>query len=141
MNTASPPNQASLRKSFRNLRLVMAALLLFTLVQSGVLLHVSREGKVAIHSLDSEGLPSLRALAALQESLALFRLHSYEWLFVQDAEKPARAKVIAESQREIAAQTDVPLGTVKTRLDLAMRKIASKFKEIDGGLLALKKAA
>jgi RNA polymerase sigma-70 factor (ECF subfamily) len=45
------------------------------------------------------------------------------------------------SQREIAAQTDVPLGTVKTRLDLAMRKIASKFKEIDGGLLALKKAA
>jgi RNA polymerase sigma-70 factor (ECF subfamily) len=45
------------------------------------------------------------------------------------------------SQREIAADTEVPLGTVKTRLDLAMRKIASKFKEIDGGAFALKRVA
>jgi methyl-accepting chemotaxis protein len=105
MNTVRPPHQASLRRSFRNLRLVMAALLGFTLIQSGVLLHVSREGKDTIHSLDSEGLPSMRALAALQENLALFRLHSYEWLFVQDNEKPARAKRIAESQREVATQS------------------------------------
>ncbi len=31
------------------------------------------------------------------------------------------------SQREIAARTGIPLGTIKTRLDLAMRKLASKF--------------
>ena len=35
------------------------------------------------------------------------------------------------SQREIAQETAVPLGTVKTRLDLAMRKITLKFKEIE----------
>ena len=30
------------------------------------------------------------------------------------------------SQREIAAQTGIPLGTIKTRLDLALRKLTSK---------------
>ncbi len=140
MKTASPPSQASLRKSFRNLRLVMAALLIFTLIQSGVLLHVSREGKVAIHSLDSEGLPSLRALAALQESLALFRLHSYEWLFVQDSEKPARAKVIADSQREIAAQSadlaklfpDGPLHDQVEAMNAAFARVVGTFAKVRG---------
>ncbi len=33
------------------------------------------------------------------------------------------------SQREIAARTGIPLGTIKTRLDLAMRKLASKFMQ------------
>ena len=31
------------------------------------------------------------------------------------------------SQREIAARTGIPLGTIKTRLDLALRKLTSKF--------------
>jgi RNA polymerase sigma-70 factor (ECF subfamily) len=45
------------------------------------------------------------------------------------------------SQREISVQTGVPLGTVKTRLELAMRKIESKFKEISGEWPALHAAA
>jgi RNA polymerase sigma-70 factor (ECF subfamily) len=31
------------------------------------------------------------------------------------------------SQREIALKTGIPLGTIKTRLDLALRKLANKF--------------
>ena len=31
------------------------------------------------------------------------------------------------SQREIATKTGIPLGTIKTRLDLALRKLANKF--------------
>ena len=31
------------------------------------------------------------------------------------------------SQREIAMKTGIPLGTIKTRLDLALRKLANKF--------------
>jgi RNA polymerase sigma-70 factor (ECF subfamily) len=45
------------------------------------------------------------------------------------------------SQREISVQTGVPLGTVKTRLELAMRKIESKFKEVNGERPALHIAA
>ena len=30
------------------------------------------------------------------------------------------------SQREIALRTGIPLGTIKTRLDLALRKLAQK---------------
>ena len=30
------------------------------------------------------------------------------------------------SQREIASRTGIPLGTIKTRLDLALRKLAQK---------------
>ena len=44
------------------------------------------------------------------------------------------------SQREISVQTGVPLGTVKTRLELAMRKIESKFKEISGEWPSLRAA-
>ena len=45
------------------------------------------------------------------------------------------------SQREISVQTGVPLGTVKTRLELAMRKIESKFKEVNSEWPALHAAA
>ena len=45
------------------------------------------------------------------------------------------------SQREISLQTGVPLGTVKTRLELAMRKIESKFREISGEWPSMKVAA
>lgn len=92
------PDTTSLRKSFRNIRLVVVLLLGFVAVQGVVLWKVCRQGKVAITSLETEGLPSLQNLAGLQESLALFRLHSYEWLFAQEADKPAKAK-LAEGLR------------------------------------------
>lgn len=36
------------------------------------------------------------------------------------------------SQREIATQTNTPLGTIKTRIELAIRKIATKLRELAG---------
>jgi DNA-directed RNA polymerase specialized sigma24 family protein len=36
------------------------------------------------------------------------------------------------SQREIANHTKIPLGTIKTRLELGVRKIASRLKEVMG---------
>jgi RNA polymerase sigma-70 factor (ECF subfamily) len=36
------------------------------------------------------------------------------------------------SQREIANHTKIPLGTIKTRLELGVRKIASRLKEVVG---------
>ena len=37
----------------------------------------------------------------------------------------SRAFLVGMSQREIAAQMDIPLGTVKTRIELGLRKLAS----------------
>jgi RNA polymerase sigma-70 factor (ECF subfamily) len=36
------------------------------------------------------------------------------------------------SQREIASHTNIPLGTIKTRLELGVRKIAAKLKDVLG---------
>src|SRR3954454_21196732 len=36
------------------------------------------------------------------------------------------------SQREIASHTNIPLGTIKTRLELGVRKIAMRLKEVLG---------
>jgi RNA polymerase sigma-70 factor (ECF subfamily) len=36
------------------------------------------------------------------------------------------------SQREIATHTNIPLGTIKTRLELGVRKIATRLKEVLG---------
>ena len=92
------PKTTSLRKSFRNIRLITVLLLGFVTVQGVVLWRVCREGKVAIGSLEGEGLPSLQHLGGLQEGLALYRLHSLETLFAQEADKPAKLK-LAEAQR------------------------------------------
>ncbi len=88
----------SLSKSFRNIRLLLLLLLGFVTVQGIVLWRVCREGKGAIASLQSEGLPSLQHLAGLQEGLALYRLNAFEVLFAQEADKPAKLK-LAEAQR------------------------------------------
>jgi RNA polymerase sigma-70 factor (ECF subfamily) len=45
------------------------------------------------------------------------------------------------SQREIATQTKIPLGTIKTRLELGIRKITAKLKELKGESLSFSSAA
>jgi RNA polymerase sigma-70 factor (ECF subfamily) len=45
------------------------------------------------------------------------------------------------SQREISIQTKIPLGTIKTRLELGIRKISAKLKEVTGESPALCVAA
>jgi DNA-directed RNA polymerase specialized sigma24 family protein len=45
------------------------------------------------------------------------------------------------SQREISTHTGVALGTIKTRLELALRKISFKLKELTGDSLPFSVAA
>ncbi|MEK0444960.1 MAG: hypothetical protein RLZZ399_281 [Verrucomicrobiota bacterium] len=45
------------------------------------------------------------------------------------------------SQREIAALTRIPLGTIKTRLELGVRKIAARLRELGGESLHFPVAA
>jgi RNA polymerase sigma-70 factor (ECF subfamily) len=45
------------------------------------------------------------------------------------------------SQREISTQTGIALGTIKTRLELALKKISFKLKELSGDSLPFPAAA
>lgn len=93
-------NQRSLRRSFWHIRYAVLLLLVFAVIQAAVLRRVCSQGRTAVGSMENEGLPSLRHVAALQESLALYRLASYEWLFVQEGEKAARAKKADELRQQ-----------------------------------------
>jgi methyl-accepting chemotaxis protein len=93
---------SSIRISFRNVRLIVFLLLGVALIQAAVLWRVCARGKTAVTRLESEGLPGLHQITALQEDLALYRLHSYELLFAQDADKPAKAKKADEYRQECA---------------------------------------
>jgi len=86
----------SLVRSFRHIRLIVLLMLVFAVVQGAVLWRACTHGMWAINTLDREGLPALRHLSSLQENLALFRLHSYELLFAQEADKPAKARQAEE---------------------------------------------
>lgn len=93
-------SQQSLPRSFWNIRIAVLLLLVFAVIQAVTLRQVCLHGKAAVSSMEQEGLPSLRHVAALQESLALYRLASYEWLFVQENEKAARAKKADELRQQ-----------------------------------------
>jgi methyl-accepting chemotaxis protein len=90
----------SLRRSFWNIRFAALILLAFVLVQAYILWKVCARGQAAVASVETDGLPSLSTIARLQENLALYRLVSYEWLFVQDADKPARARRADELRQQ-----------------------------------------
>ena len=82
--------QISIKSSFRFIQAVVGVLLIFLVIQSCVLWRVCNQGVGATSSLVNEGLPSLRLLASLQEDLAIYRLHAYELMFVQDKDRPAK---------------------------------------------------
>ena len=90
----------SLRRTFRIIQGVVGLLLIFLIVQGIVLWGVCKEGAQVTHGLVSEGLPSLRHLATLQENLALYRLHSYELMFVQEKDRPAKIAQVDALDRE-----------------------------------------
>jgi len=80
---------------------------LFLALQGFVLWTVCQGGRQATRGLVTEGLPSLRRLASLQENLAVYRLHSYELMFVQEKERPIKAgqlEDLARANRELLAQ-------------------------------------
>ena len=80
----------SIKSSFRLIQALIVLLLIFLLVQGVVLWRVCQSGAQAIGSLQQEGLTSLRLMASLQENLAIYRLHSFELMFAQEAERPAK---------------------------------------------------
>jgi len=97
----------SVRRTFRIILSVVGLLLIFLIVQGVVLWRVCREGTLVTRGLVSEGLPSLRHLAALQENLAIYRLHSYELMFVQEKDRAAKARQadgLEAQNREILVQ-------------------------------------
>jgi len=75
--------------------------------QSLVFWRACQRGSQATQGLEHEGLPSLRLLASLQENLAVYRLHSFEVMFAQDKDRPAKlaeADAVQQHNAEIIAQ-------------------------------------
>jgi len=100
-------SRISIKASFRVIQALILLLLVFLLVQGIVLWGVCLRGTEATKGLEQEGLPSLRLLASLQENLAIYRLHSFELMFAQDKERPAKlaeTDAVHERNVEILAQ-------------------------------------
>jgi len=82
--------RVSVKGSFRFIQILIALLLVFLVVQGVTLWRVCQRGTEATRGLEQEGLPSLRLLASLQENLVIYRLHSFELMFAQDKDRPAK---------------------------------------------------
>jgi methyl-accepting chemotaxis protein len=80
----------SIKSSFYIIQLMMLLLLVLLAVQSTIFWRACQQGTAATKGLEQEGLPSLRLLASLQENLAIYRLHSFEIMFAQDKDRPAK---------------------------------------------------
>jgi hypothetical protein len=137
-----PPGQRarSIRSSFRNIGLIVFLLLVVAVVQGTALWRVCSRGMTAMMSLEREGLAGLQEITALQEDLALFRLHSYEWLFAQDADKPAKARLADECrvhglERIAALRAVFHAGEVPAQVaavDMAFTNLVSAFAKVRG---------
>jgi methyl-accepting chemotaxis protein len=66
-------------------------LLVFLVVQGCVLWSVCKQGTLAMQGLKNDGLPSLEHMASLQEGLAIYRLRSFELMFAQEKDRPAKS--------------------------------------------------
>jgi two-component system, cell cycle sensor histidine kinase and response regulator CckA len=95
--------------TFRNILWVVALIFVFSVVRTIILAQVTDTGMHTATSLQQQGLPALKELAALQENLALYRLDSYEYLFAQDAEKAGDAK----AADDLAVQMHAELKNLK----------------------------
>ena len=111
--------------TFRNILLVVFLIFVFAVVQMLVLRRVCDTGMMTAASLEQQGLPTLNAVASLQEQLAVFRLKSYEYLFAREEEKAAKAKAV----ETVAAQTQAALKRVKELLPAGEgRRLASNLE-------------
>jgi methyl-accepting chemotaxis protein len=99
--------QISIKHSFRIIQGVVGLLLVFLIIQGCVLWQICDRGVGATTGLEKEGLPSLRLLGSLQEGLAVYRLHSFELMFAQDKDRPAKLAevdaVLKENVETLAA--------------------------------------
>ena len=88
----STKRSTSIKRSFRIIQGVVGLLLVFLIIQGCLLWRVCRQGTVATGNLETQGLPSLRYLASLQENLAIYRLYSFEIMFAQEQDRPAKSR-------------------------------------------------
>jgi Four helix bundle sensory module for signal transduction len=95
--------QISIKRSFLIIQGIVGVLLVFTVVQGFVLWRVCNQGTKATTGLETEGLPSLRLLATLQDGLDIYRLHSFELMFAQDKDRAAK---IAETDLVLQKNTE-----------------------------------
>jgi PAS domain S-box-containing protein len=93
--------------TFRNILLVLLLIFVFALVQMIMLRRACDAGIKTANSLKQQGLPNLDQLASLQEHLAIFRLYSYEYLFAQEADRPAKAAAVENVERQIRAELNL----------------------------------
>jgi methyl-accepting chemotaxis protein len=92
----------SIKATFHLIQVLVTLLLVLLSVQGAVFWSFCQRGQQATQGLEKEGLPSLRLLASLQENLAIYRLHSYELMFVQDKDRPAKlSETAAVQQRNV----------------------------------------
>ncbi len=68
---------------------------------------------------DIESAEMQRLLSTLMAKLPEAQRKAVEWAYLQGM-----------SQREIAQKMQIPLGTIKTRLDLAVRKLSGALREV-----------
>ena len=90
----------SIKSSFRFVEALIVLLLVFLLVQGAVLWRLCQHGNQASQGLVQKGLPSLNLLAELSENLAAYRLHSYELMFAQDKDRPAKTAEADAAQQQ-----------------------------------------
>ncbi len=112
---------SSVRRTFQIIQLLVALLLVFLGVQGAIQWRVSREGVVAVSGLENEGLPSLASVAALESNLNLYRLRSYELMFVAEEQRPAKAAqadALHQTQLELLAKLQLLITDPDGRSDL-----------------------
>ena len=130
----------SLWKAFRNIRLGVFLIFIFAVVHMFTLWQVCNTGMKTATSLEHQGLPALNFLASLQEQLAIYRLHSYEYLFAREEQKAAAAKAVEtvahdlradiKSIRALLQDGDGPALAIK--LDDAFDDLDAEFRKVRG---------
>ena len=130
----------SVQRTFQIIQVVMVLILVFLAVQGVVLWRVCREGAQAMRGLEKEGLPSFRALAALEQNLVRYRLASYELMFVPEQERIAKAAQADGFQRQNLASIDILKKTFPSgegaRFVLALEGSLSDYVQTMGQLRA-----
>jgi methyl-accepting chemotaxis protein len=100
MSAMQNTSRVSIYRSFRVIQIVVGLQLVFLVVQGSILWRVCNQGALAIRGLEREGLPGLRCLASLQENLVVYRLRSYELMFVPEQDRPAKVTETDVVQRK-----------------------------------------
>ena len=99
-------HQTSIRNTFRIIQALVCFLLLFLLLQGVLLWRVCSAGAKSTQGLQREGIPSLTHVSALQRNINLYRLRSYELMFVQEKDRAAKAAEADALNRENLASLD-----------------------------------